>query len=299
MALEPTIKEQPQYGVGQFETQAAFNGLLGLRFAWGTTLGRLLPRIDAGLARINRGTVLGVPIRVPTPTNLFGASGQDVLAQIGKGLTATQPAAAEKWVTEAWALDGIGATIERIAEDAVKTRKVIRHRTQPREVIRVIRPNVQAQIRPVARRARTAELRAEAAEQRARALEHRLAQLERQVAKPHSVAVPGLWPRIGGIERELDRLKGRVGRIGKYAGLGAFLILLAKALEKIGGSFIRCSNVKRYGRSICGMDQSLLDSLLADSLLIVGSLSLVQMARELEPLMGQASTLTRRFWRVR
>lgn len=281
MAIPPALKENPQFGVGQFGANAAFDGLLGLRFAWGTTFGVVLPNIDDALARLSKGGGGGAGNLFGPDFNLFRSASLKMLENIGHGLTHTQAAAAEKYITEAWAFEGIGSVIERVAEDAVHTRKLIRHRSKPVEIVRVTQPNVRAQLRPVARRADVAAQRAEAAEKRAQRLEVRLARLERAAAHSHAVPIPLPGPRPDWIEREIARLKGKVGRIGKIAGLGAFLILLAKALEKMGASWIRCGNVKRYGRRICGMDTNLLDAILAESFLIAGAISLRGLAERL------------------
>lgn len=298
MVNTPAFRENPQYGVGQFGANAAFDGLLGLRYSWGTTFGLVLPNIDAALSQLGRGsTASGVNLFSPSG-KVFTAASLKMLEEIGHGLTHTQAAAAERYVTEAWALEGIGAVIERVAEDAVQTRKLIGQRSKPREIIRVVRPQTRAQLQPVARQAQHAEDRAQAAERKTRALDQRVARLERTIAKPHAVAWPGIPGRVGRIEREIDRLKGRAGKIGKYASLGAFLLLLAKALEKMGLNWIRCGNVKRFGRRVCGMDASALDTLLNGTLLIVGTVGLVEFAKGMQSVMDEIEPPVRKFWRA-
>jgi hypothetical protein len=280
VASTPSLKENPQFGVGQFGANAAFDGLLGLRYSWGTTFGLVLPNIDKALAQLNAASGGGRSNLFGPDFNLFSSASLKMLEEIGHGLTHTQSAAAEKYITEAWAFEGIGAVIERQAQDALHVRQLITHKAQPREVIRISSPTVRAQLRPVLQVATHAEDQAQAAARKTRALETRVAALERQTEKPHSVAVPGIWPRIGGIERDLDRLKGRVGKLGKYASLAAFVALLAKALSKMGINYIRCSNVKRYGRNLCGMNPSLLSALLAESFLLAAGISFRQLVHE-------------------
>jgi len=282
MASTPTLKENPQFGVGQFGANAAFDGLVGLRYAWGTTFGLVLPNIDKALAQLNKGGGLGGPGAVGPGFNLFNSASLKMLEEIGHGLTHTQAAAAERYITEAWAFEGIGAVIERMAEDAVHSRKLIRQRAQPREVIRVVKPNTRAQLRPIARRAEEAERRAEAAEKRARALEKRVAHLERKTLHPNDGIVVGLPPRVGVGERDIERIKAGLRKVSKYGTLAFFLALLAKALEKMRLGWLRCSNVNRYGRHLCGMNNNLLEGLIADALLVTSLVSIVELAKELQ-----------------
>lgn len=103
-----------------------------------------------------------------------------------------------------------------------------------------------------------------------------------------AVALPG---EIGGIVRgRLAGINGRVGRLEKIVlGAGA-VALVTRALAKLRLGWLRCSNVGKVGRRLCGMDASLLEDLLSASLLIVGSISIVQLAEELQGVMDDAVT---------
>ena len=275
MPTRLTIPMQAGFGVGQFEAGSTFKGLQGLRWAWQGTFGILLPSYDAAFQSFGQGSF------TPLPPNFFGTSGKIALANIGQGLTATQHAPITEHVQRAFVTDGIAQSIERAALDILHEKKKTAVKTAPRVIIKVIKPNVKAQLRPVEKRAKAAEDRATIAEGQVKALKHRVAVLERKTAKPHTAVVPGLLPRVGGIEREVDRIKGRVDRLWKLTGAAALALLIAKVLEKMGASYIRCSRMKKWGKSVCGMDQSLLDSLLADALLVVGTISIVEFAKEL------------------
>ncbi|TMC48760.1 MAG: hypothetical protein E6J20_18500 [Chloroflexi bacterium] len=297
MVSTPAFRENPQFGIGQFGANAAFDGLLGLRFAWGTTFRLVLPDIDKELQRLNRGGGVGNGNLFGTNFNLFNSASLKMLEEIGHGLTHTQAAAAEKYVTEAWAFEGIGAVIERVADDAIHTRKLIRQRATPREVIRVVKPNTRAQLRPLLKRVAEAEAKASEADKQVVELTERVALLERKTGKHRAVAYPGIGGRVGDIERDVERIKKGTGKLWKLAGLAAFLLLLAKALEKMGLNWMRCGNVKRYGRSICGMNPSILDSLLADALLVVGAISVVEFAKELQAIESATVSAMRGFVR--
>jgi hypothetical protein len=103
--------------------------------------------------------------------------------------------------------------------------------------------------------------------------------------------------RLGGLTRDLSSVKRRLLHAERaLAGAGA-AVLVGTALARIGLGWLRCRNVRRMGKRACGMDVDLLDSLLAGSLLFVGSLSLVELVREMETMtdetMGAIRALVR------
>jgi hypothetical protein len=176
-------------------------------------------------------------------------------------------------------------------------KKHVNRRTAPKVITRIVRPNTKALIAPYAKRVAVAEAAAADAERRSKALEQRVAALERKAASKSAVAVPGFGGKTGDWERWRTKVEGKLGKLGKAAGVGAFLLLLAKSLEKMGANWIRCSNSKRYGKSICGMDSSLLEGLIADALLIVGAISIVEFAKELQAIEGVTVAGLRKFVR--
>ena len=114
------------------------------------------------------------------------------------------------------------------------------------------------------------------------------------------------------IEWDLPRLRARTkaleDRVGKLArslrkevpvlaGL-SFVAAVAAVLARLGLSWARCNNVGKVGKSVCGMNPSLLESLLADSLLVVGSLSLVEFAEEMVGVTDLAVRPITDFWRA-
>lgn len=86
--------------------------------------------------------------------------------------------------------------------------------------------------------------------------------------------------RVRAVEDELAELwkRARGIAIPSIAGIG--LGALAFALGRLGIGWARCSNVGKVGRRICGMDSNLLESLLLDTLAIVGTVSLVEFIRD-------------------
>ncbi len=125
----------------------------------------------------------------------------------------------------------------------------------------------------------------------------RLRALERDIA----TTIPGAIERLGARERAAERrLRGLLGRLSRVdkatVGLGA-AGLVAIALSRIGIGFLRCTNIRSGGRRLCGMDAGAVEDILAGTLLIVGSISIVEFAEELQTIMGDAESGIRGFIR--
>lgn len=125
-----------------------------------------------------------------------------------------------------------------------------------------------------------------------RPLAQRITRLERTTdarldALEHGIAVPipRTIPRVGSRDlvarREIDRLRKWVERHQRVIVAGAGVGLVVRALAKLKLGWLRCTNVRSAGRAACAMDARRLASLLDDSLMIVGTVSLVELAREL------------------
>lgn len=106
------------------------------------------------------------------------------------------------------------------------------------------------------------------------------------------------FPRIGRLEREGEAVLKRLREIASKASPLAAIGLLIAALARIGLGWTRCSNVSKTGKQICGMNPSLLESLLADTLLIVGTVSLVEFAEGMQDVTAEVAPLIRDFWRA-
>lgn len=113
-----------------------------------------------------------------------------------------------------------------------------------------------------------------------------------------AVAVP--WGAIHGLERTEAALGKRVKALEKVAGVAAVGTIGAIVLGRLGLGWTRCSNVGRVGKSLCGFNRSLLDTLLVDSLVVFSSISLVEFASVLVTITeGLASTVTDGFRETR
>lgn len=93
-------------------------------------------------------------------------------------------------------------------------------------------------------------------------------------------AVAGALPRLGRVERELKGVDETLKDTLRKVAPAAILAVVVASLARLGLSWTRCSRVGKVGRSVCGMDDSLLESLLTDALLIFSTISIVELSRE-------------------
>jgi hypothetical protein len=118
------------------------------------------------------------------------------------------------------------------------------------------------------------------------------------VVKSAAVAGALPFPRIGRIEHDLSGVEKWVRARGKLLTVAGISALLIGALGRLGLGWTRCSNVGKLGKNVCGMNPSLLESLLADTLLIVGTVSLVEFAKGMQGITGEVVGPVRTFWRA-
>jgi len=124
----------------------------------------------------------------------------------------------------------------------------------------------------------------------------RIATHTTKVVVSKAVAVP--LPRIGRLEREVTDLGKRIRSLANRGAAVVGLGLIAASLARLGLGWPRCSKEGKVGKQVCGMDQDLLDALLADATLIAGTVSLVEFAKEMQAGVGDVSAAVRLFWRA-
>lgn len=93
-------------------------------------------------------------------------------------------------------------------------------------------------------------------------------------------AVAGVLPRLGRVERDLHGIDKRLEGVLRRVAPAAILGVVAASLAKLGLHWARCSRTQKWDKAVCGMDDSFLEGLLADALLVFSTISIVELARE-------------------
>lgn len=123
------------------------------------------------------------------------------------------------------------------------------------------------------------------------------AEVARLSAYAHGEAVA--WRRgIGDVRGALGRELARLRKVEKALTVAGAAALVGAALARLGLGWLRCPRVGSVGKRACGMNYDLLESLLADTLIVAGTVSLVEFAREMQAVTADAEGIIRRFWRA-
>jgi hypothetical protein len=99
-----------------------------------------------------------------------------------------------------------------------------------------------------------------------------------------AVALPGfaarLPSRVGELEHELLTTNARLRKIGWVGVFASAAGLVAVALKRLGLNCLLGRNGKKLGKELCHVDPDFFASLFLDGLLLVGSISVVEFAKE-------------------
>lgn len=129
-------------------------------------------------------------------------------------------------------------------------------------------------------------------------LETEVAALRRAVAAAAAQAPAIPFPRIGNPSDDLAAIRAKVRGLSKWLTAANAAAIVAAALGRLGLGWTRCQNTRRLGKNVCGMDPSLVDSLIADTLLVLGTVSLIEFAEGMQGLMGETASTIGSFWRA-
>jgi hypothetical protein len=98
---------------------------------------------------------------------------------------------------------------------------------------------------------------------------------------PVPLGIPRLRHKVDGLEHDLADLRKALRHPATLIGAAAGAAIIANALGGLSARCIRRGNIGKAARRICGMDGGLFESLLADGLVIVGAISVVEFAEGL------------------
>jgi hypothetical protein len=91
--------------------------------------------------------------------------------------------------------------------------------------------------------------------------------------------LPNIWPRVKGFERDLTGIWRRLRRLEALLGVTGAALLVARALGLGSARCVRSGNIGRAARRWCGLDNLIVDALMADLAFTAGTISLVELAK--------------------
>lgn len=199
------------------------------------------------------------------------------------------------WVfSEMWTLlKNMSHTTAQVAHDAWQGIRGSAHTTRV-TVTKVVRETI---VRPVAH---AGKVTAAITRGQFRSLTHRVDALAARVdhmahATAGTIARP--FPRIGQLERTLERQGARIKKLEKGIAAGVAAGFAVAVLAKAVIGWLRCPSLAKNLRNRHCIDSDLLDALLTGTLLIVGTISLVEFAKEVGAVTEEANDLIHGFLR--
>ena len=103
-------------------------------------------------------------------------------------------------------------------------------------------------------------------------------------------------PRLGRIEKEATNLEKWIKKHGWIAAYTSATALFVAALTKLKLGWIRCPNMGKFGRFMCGFNTLLMDTLLAALTLVVATEGIVPFAKQVQGIVGDFAPLVGKFW---
>lgn len=263
--------------------------LIGLSFAYRYTFGAMLQALVLALSVIRLPSIAGFGGQ-----RIFGpiADGLDKLDHtirhaIGRGIEDMQAAWNSCVSYTATAVRWVGQEIASISHDTAQAIEGL-HVQSITNVYKTVAPHVAHPLGALAATVAALAARVAHVEHRANTWAHaRVVHVYRTIALPGIGAIPRTIPKVGQLERELDHVAGRVRDIAKRLAPAAVAGLVVAAIGRLGFGWVRCSKVGRVGKSVCGLNENLLQGLLADALLIASAISIVEFAKELQAVEGE------------
>lgn len=232
---------------------------------------------------------------------------------LGRAIAASEKLAVQT-IHDAWKLTRwLGSTIANLSTETLHAFQVLVTHTIPAAVENAVGhlrgrvERIEASIDHLDRTA-IAEVRTDIASVRheATAAEHRIgrdiATVEHSIATTIPAAIGhDLGELRGWTAKQIRRLTRRLSSVEEALTLGAIsgviIGVIAKELP-----WIRCRNVGRAGKALCGLPITQVEKLLAELTLgltaIFGTLSLTDLAKDLQGIIGGVSTEVLHFWRA-
>lgn len=286
----------------------AFVAFIVAEYGYTYTIGAVIRGVISALDKVGVNTPVGRLSLASTAAPLKVVD-NGIRAGLGAGVKSTAWAWHRLWNWTAYAVQHPGQVLGDLAESTLSAFQTLRRVTIPALISVALGP---IGIAAYFARDRIADLVRELAdlrvhpiklvhdlEARLKALEHRIARLATRTI-PHAVAtaiaVPGA--AVGRLDREVGQLRDWIRAHGKAVAAVSVGAVAAAVLGRLGLGWTRCSKVTRFGKRVCGMDESMLEDLLAGTLLIGGTLSLAEVARDMQSITPEVMDAVRWFTRA-
>lgn len=121
----------------------------------------------------------------------------------------------------------------------------------------------------------------------------------KKAARPVAAAVAGTLPRVGALERDVSGIGKRVeDALRKLSPAALAGVFVGSILSVAGLQWIRCGNVGRTGKALCGLNANVLEGLLAGLLSIFGTIGIVTFAKDVQKVVGDFGSEIGHFWRA-
>lgn len=302
----PGLLAEPLVALGLL---AACAFLIALSYAYNYSIGAFLQL----LAHLFDKAVIRGPFGLKAGLGFIGDAirsiDNNIRAMIGSGIQKTEYAWHRFLQWNANAFSGIGKVVGEYAHDVGSAFHTLRHATIPNLIHTVTHPLTQLIHNTITNVTHVRRYVTTQVTHVTKVIRPTVTKTLPEVVKIVRVsakaiaAAPGIATTIPRIAlKDVAELRGytakqlrRIARTLTPAGIAGLLIA---AIGSMGLGWIRCSKVGKFGKSICGMNEQALESLLADTLLIVGTVSLVEFAQGMQSVIGDIEAPVRRFWRA-
>lgn len=265
--------------------------LIALYYAYGYSIGALLQLIAQGFRNLSINLWFVGRVGFGFVGDMIDGLDNGIRHALGSGIASTSRAWHVMWHYSAYVLERTGSIIEGLGNDTYGALKTLRNITVPGLIASAIAPlwrrlaRIESEIATLPHKAEIV-------------LEQPLKVIRETITKTAAVAGTITLPGLGRLERDAEAIRARLRSVEKALGISGLAGLVAVGLSQIGLGHLSCSQNKRLLKGACGMDTSLLDALLADALLIAGTISLVEMAEGMQGIVGEVAPQVRRFWRA-
>lgn len=293
--------------------------LLALNKAWQYTLGALLTTMANMVSGLPHVTVFGT--KVP-PWDALAAGVTElnnyVLQAIGYGIAETEAGlhAVIGWMV--WIFQATADEVAGLAEDTGRAFQFVRRSLiptlitaallGPTSALRLLQGQVGQLLRNPAqvvhKTVRVLAPGLAALQGRVRALEAKVEAIGAAapaavLAPPISITIPKPGVAVDELTRGIDAIKKKLGRVTRVlspvgiAGLVAGALLATLKLP-----WLKCRNVDKAGRALCGLNADVLEGMLAGLVALFGTFALVEFAKYLIPVAGEVGGEVTHFWRA-